>query len=284
MPEPRSLARLMLVTDRRRSPLPLVDLALKAVAGGVDTVQIREKDLGAEELIGLVRVIRHVVGRRARLSLNADPALAAELGLDVHLPEAGPSTAAVRQIVGPTSLIGRSIHSAEAAAANADADYLIAGHVFRSRSKPGLLPLGLDGLAAIVAAATVPVLAIGGISVSNVEGVLQTGAFGVAVIDAIASATDPRAAASTLRQVIDQVDAKEQTMSTAAEETIVTVNGKDVAVPSGASVADFLMSKGFREKLVVVELNGRILDRGRFASTPLAAGDKVEIVHFVGGG
>jgi thiamine biosynthesis protein ThiS len=181
-------------------------------------------------------------------------------------------------------LIGRSIHSAEAAAANADADYLIAGHVFRSRSKPGLLPLGLDGLAAIVAAATVPVLAIGGISVSNVEGVLQTGAFGVAVIDAIASATDPRAAASTLRQVIDQVDAKEQTMSTAAEETIVTVNGKDVAVPSGASVADFLMSKGFREKLVVVELNGRILDRGRFASTPLAAGDKVEIVHFVGGG
>ena len=274
----------MLVTDRRRSPLPLVELAREAVAGGVDAVQIREKDLGPEDMTGLVRTLRHVVGRRARVSLNADPSLAAEFGLDVHLPEAGPSTAAVRQIVGPTALIGRSIHSVDAAAAHSDADYLIAGHVFRSRSKPGLPPLGLDGLAAIVAAATVPVLAIGGISVSNVRDVLQTGAYGVAIIDAITSANDPRAAAATLRWAINEAAAKERWMSTAAEETIVMVNGKDVAVPPGASVTDFLTSKGFREKLVVVELNGRILDRGRFASTLLAAGDKVEIVHFVGGG
>ena len=73
-------------------------------------------------------------------------------------------------------------------------------------------------------------------------------------------------------------------MSNVDEEANVVVNGKDVVVPTGGNVADFLASRGFREKLVVVELNGRILDRGSFASTPLSEGDKVEIVHFVGGG
>lgn len=284
MDEPSGIPRLMLVTDRQRSAFPLSELVRESVAGGVEAVQIREKDLERDDLARLARTLARTIGGRARLSLNGDPALAAYLGLDVHLPETGPSIASVRSVVGTQPLIGRSVHSVEAAAANADADYLIAGHVFPSRSKPGLPPIGLNGLAAIVRETSVPVLAIGGISSRNVRAVLQTGARGIAVIDAIASETEPGAAAMELRRVMNQTDDKEQAMSTAAEETIVIVNGKDAAIPAGASVADFLASKGFREKLVVVELNGRILDRGSFASTPLVAGDKVEIVHFVGGG
>lgn len=274
----------MLVTDRLRSSLPLIDLVREAVAGGVDAVQLREKNLDRDALADLARTLQQIIGRSAMLTLNGDPALAADLGLDVHLPEAGPPIAAVRRIVGPTAMIGRSVHSVQAANANADADYLIAGHVFASRSKPGLAPIGPEGLRAIVGESTTPVLAIGGITARNVRAALHAGAYGVAVIGAIASAAGPREAAAALRFAIDQMNAEEQPMSSVDEETIVVVNGKDAAVTPGASVADFLAGKGFREKLVVVELNGHILDRGRFASTPLAAGDKVEIVHFVGGG
>jgi len=176
------------------------------------------------------------------------------------------------------------VHSIRAARANPDADYLVAGHVFASRSKPGLPPIGIAGLREIVDASTPPVLAIGGISAQNVRAVMSTGAHGVAVIDAIATSAQPQFSAKALRGAIDEFEAQERNMRAPDGELVVVVNGKDVVVSAGSSVADFLASKGFREKLVVVELNGHILDRGSFAATPLTRGDKVEIVHFVGGG
>jgi thiamine-phosphate diphosphorylase len=94
--------------------------------------------------------------------------------------------AAVRDLVPPGFLVGRSVHSLEEAVAAAKAvDYLIAGTVWETSSKPALADsklLGPEGLSQIVHAVRVPVLAIGGISVERVAEVRKSGAAGVAAI------------------------------------------------------------------------------------------------------
>jgi sulfur carrier protein len=72
-------------------------------------------------------------------------------------------------------------------------------------------------------------------------------------------------------------------MSTSTTIELI-INGKQVVIDVGSTVSDFLQSKGLEERLVVVELNESILPRADYASTVLADGDRIEIVHFVGGG
>lgn len=65
---------------------------------------------------------------------------------------------------------------------------------------------------------------------------------------------------------------------------IITVNGSDRPLPSPATLDGLLRGLNLDPRMVVVELNREIIRRPRLAETPLAAGDQVEIVHFVGGG
>lgn len=71
--------------------------------------------------------------------------------------------------------------------------------------------------------------------------------------------------------------------STAAMIT-VTINGKELTLDPSTTIAGFLASKGYHERLVVVEINEAIVPRSAYATTTFAPGDRVEIVHFVGGG
>jgi thiazole tautomerase (transcriptional regulator TenI) len=103
------------------------------------------------------------------------------------------------------SLVGRSVHSPEGAAASSGVDYVLAGHVYSTASKPGKPPLGLEGLARIVAVAPCPVIAIGGITSERVAEVLHAGAYGIAVIGAIAEAADPYLALKELRAAVESV-------------------------------------------------------------------------------
>ena len=64
----------------------------------------------------------------------------------------------------------------------------------------------------------------------------------------------------------------------------VELNGKPASLAPGTTVAALLAGKGLQDKLVVVELNGTILERSAFVDTALAPGDRIEVVHFVGGG
>jgi thiamine biosynthesis protein ThiS len=64
----------------------------------------------------------------------------------------------------------------------------------------------------------------------------------------------------------------------------VTINGKEEDLPVGLTVAELLARRGVHTTLVAVEHNGRILQREEFPTVAIAAGDKLEIVHFVGGG
>jgi thiamine-phosphate pyrophosphorylase len=196
----------MLVTDRRRVVGDLVEAIAAALDGGVDMVQLREKDLPAGELLRLARRVRGVTAGRALLLVNdrADVALLA--GADgVHLGEAGLPVAAARAWLPARMLVGRSVHSVAAAreAEQDGADYLVAGTLFPSRSHPDAVPAGPGLLQEIAARVQLPVLGIGGIGPGEAPECRRCGAAGVAVIDAVLSAADPRAAAAALREALD---------------------------------------------------------------------------------
>jgi thiamine-phosphate pyrophosphorylase len=195
-----------LVTDRRRAD-PVVQARL-AIDAGIDLIQIREHDLDGGALSVLVRAVLDVTrGSRTRVVVNErlDVALAAGAA-GVHLRGNSISIGDARRLMPRPLLVGRSIHSADEATAAADADYLIAGTVFESVSKPESTSLlGFDGLRAIVRATAVPVLAIGGVTVDRVDQIAASGAAGIAAIGLFASAESLRDRVQTLRSRFDSI-------------------------------------------------------------------------------
>jgi len=204
---------LCLVTDRRAAApgARTVQAELRAlqsqlddaIAGGIDLIQIRERDVDAATLLSFVTdLIRRVpAGTRVIVNDRADVAIASGAGL--HLRSDGPPATRVRTLGAPSAgtrslpssrgsvsdwLIGRSVHTASEAAAAVETDYLIFGTVFPTRSKPDAAPVaGLDGLRAACASTAVPVLAIGGITPGRVADCRRSGAAGVAAIGAFFS-------------------------------------------------------------------------------------------------
>jgi thiamine-phosphate pyrophosphorylase len=199
--------QLHLVTEPRRSSDELIRAAALALDGGVDWVQLRDKSGSAaalfDEATELLRV-SHQHGAHLAINDRLDVALA--VGAEgVHLAGQSLPVAAAVNLAAGRMLVGRSVHGLEeaSAAAAAGADYLTFGHVFPTTSHPGLPPHGLEELAAIVQAVDAPVLAIGGISLTNLDDVLGTGCAGIAVISAILSDPDPSRAAGRLRSALD---------------------------------------------------------------------------------
>lgn len=190
---------LCLVTDRRRlaavsgAPLDTAAALLErqvegAVEAHVDIVHVRERDLPARDLTALVsRLAALTRGTGTRLLVNdrIDVALAARAD-GVHLREDSVAPGRCRGIVPAGWTIGRSVHGPSGVAATLGADFLVAGTVFPTVSKPDTTALlGVEGLAAVVrAAAGVPVLAIGGITGREAPEIGRTGAAGVASIGA----------------------------------------------------------------------------------------------------
>lgn len=189
---------LCLVTDRRRlgaalglGPGEWSDALraqiVAAAAAGVDFVQVREPDLEARALADLVRLLvtdtRHTPSR-ILVNDRLDVALAVGAA-GVHLKERSFPTEAARRVSPPGFLVGRSVHGPVAAAAAGNADYLIAGTVLPTVSKPSTTCLGWAGLARVVtAAAGRPVLAIGGVDLPSIPLVAASGAGGLAAVGA----------------------------------------------------------------------------------------------------
>ena len=195
-----------LVTDRRRlsssDSFPvlkscLLDQIRCATEAGIDLVQIREGDLPASDLRGLVRDALSISrGSTTRVVVNErlDIALACEAH-GVHLRADSMPAERVRELAPSGFLVGRSVHGVEEAGRAGPVDYLIAGTVFETGSKPlkmGRALLGIDGLAAIVRAAHAPVMAIGGMTDERVTRIAATGAAGVAAIGLFIGPADPQ--------------------------------------------------------------------------------------------
>ncbi len=201
-----TVPHLVLVTDRSRlRGRALAAVVRRGVEGGVTAVQLRDRDATREELLAMGAQIRQAISGRALFFVNSDIEAAISLGANgVHLPEAAGPIAEVRERVGEHMLISRAVHSIDAAvrAEEDEADIVQLGTVFETASKPGAPALGVEGVRAACAALRIPVIAIGGITPTNVGGVLRAGAAGVTVIGAVFDADDPRAAAQALSEAM----------------------------------------------------------------------------------
>jgi|FaiFalFF_MnMetaG_3_1042247.scaffolds.fasta_scaffold01016_10 thiamine-phosphate diphosphorylase len=200
---------LALVTNRHLYPSPdaLVEAVAQAVDGGVDLVQVRERDLPGGPLLALALRLREATLGRALLFINDRADVALLCAADgVHLPEAGLPPGAVRRLVGDRLLVGASVHSVDAGrrAAEEGAHFLLAGTIFPSPSHPGQEAAGVGLLTALRRAVRVPLLAIGGITPHNAPECIAAGAEGVAVITAILGQPDPRTAARRLKESLHQ--------------------------------------------------------------------------------
>ena len=198
----------MLISDRTRlRGRKLEEVASQAVDGGVHVVQLREKDLPSRELYELAITLHAVLRGRALLLVNDRVDVALASGADgVHLPERSLPGKAVREIAGDACIVGRSVHSVEAAvqAERDGADFVEVGAVYETASKPGVTPAGVELVRAVADAVRLPVIAVGGVSADNVGDVVRAGADGVAVIGAIMDAGDPQWAAGRLRRALDE--------------------------------------------------------------------------------
>ncbi|PZC47071.1 MAG: thiamine-phosphate pyrophosphorylase [Chloroflexi bacterium] len=198
---------LCLVTDASvLGARPLVEAVDKAVAGGVNLVQLRDRSLPARELLALACELRIVTQGRALLFVNdrIDVALASEAD-GVQLPEAGLPVAEARRIAGDRLLIGRSVHSLQTAieAAEQGADLVQVGTVFPSQTHPELEASGVGLVTVLASCVSAPVVGIGGITGGNAREVIEGGASGVAVVRAILASEEPEAASATLKRVIE---------------------------------------------------------------------------------
>jgi thiamine-phosphate pyrophosphorylase len=180
-----------LVTDRQRLPggseAALVERIDAAARAGVHLIQIRERDLDARALTRIVAAaVVAVRGTGSRILVNDRIDVALSAGAHgVHLRGDSVPAMRAREIVPRGFLLGRSVHSREEAERAADAgglDYLMFGTVFGTSSKPGVTGAGAETLAAVTRATPLPVLAIGGITISRMSEVAAAGAAGFAGI------------------------------------------------------------------------------------------------------
>ena len=184
------------------------DIARAALDGGATAIQLRWKQGSLAEAIAVGRAVRTVCRQHGALFIVNDRVdLALAVNADgVHLGEDDLPVAEARRLTGPDLVIGYSPSSVADAdrAARDGADYLGVGPVFGTRTKPDAgEAIGLDGLRRMVAAVSIPVVGIGGITGANAAAVIGAGACGVAVISAVVGADDVAAAARELRVAVD---------------------------------------------------------------------------------
>jgi thiamine-phosphate pyrophosphorylase len=185
----------------------MVETARAAIEGGVTMVQLRDKTGGTESMVETGLALKEALRETgALLIVNDDIEAACRIGADgLHIGQDDGDPALARQRIGTEMILGVSVETVEAAR-RLDAgivDYAGVGPVFATATKPDhKQPVGLDGLADLVAASPVPSVAIGGLKGAHVEAVLKTGADGLAVVSAICGTPDPREAARALAVLI----------------------------------------------------------------------------------
>lgn len=203
--------RLYAVTDSRwlAPGETLAEAVEDVLRGGATLVQLRDKHAAKDELLRQARLLLPVCKRYGvPLIINDYPDVALAAGADgVHVGQDDGTYDEARRLLGPGKIIGVSAHNpAEALRAEAaGADYLGCGAVFGSATKGGVKTLTPAGLKAICDAVRIPVVAIGGIDEDNISALNGSGADGAAVVSALFAREDKRAAACTLRALVERM-------------------------------------------------------------------------------
>ena len=197
--------RLYLVTDRGLSLGRDIEWIVgEAVAGGVSIVQLREKDIDTREFVALglrLKALLAPLGVPLIINDRVDVALAVDAD-GVHIGQSDMPYDVARRLLGPDKIIGLSVETLDQVkeANLLDVDYIAVSPVYSTPTKTDTAPpFGLEGLRQAVSLSRHPGVAIGGMNAATAPAVLATGIDGVAVVSAICSAPDPRAAAAALR-------------------------------------------------------------------------------------
>ncbi len=199
-------ARLYLCTADRPDLAQFVTAVCEA---GVDIVQLRDKELADQALLERAAVARdaaHAAG--ALFVLNDRPDLAAACEADgVHVGQDDVPAEVARKIVGPDTLVGLSTHAPEelAASASEPVDYISAGPVEPTPTKPGRPGTGLDYIRLAADRSLHPFFVTGGVSPATLPAIAAAGATRFVVVRALTEAADPAAVAKELRRILDGV-------------------------------------------------------------------------------
>lgn len=199
---------LCVITDARpESGRDHLEIARAALIGGADMIQLRDKTGSLRELLPQARAIRLLCRSHGALFIvndRLDLALAAEAD-GAHVGQEDLPAGEARRLLGPNRILGVSTHSVDQALAAREvgADYIGFGPMFPTGTKEtGYTPRGPATLREVRNAVSLPILAIGGITIENVGVVITAGATAPAVISAVVGAADIAAAAAAFRQQV----------------------------------------------------------------------------------
>ncbi|NNU80102.1 thiamine phosphate synthase [Halovulum dunhuangense] len=184
------------------APLPVIEQARAAARGGAWAVQLRDKGASDAELVALARaLVAELRPLGVKLIVNDRLEVALAAGADgLHIGQGDGDPVAARARLGAGRLLGLSVETvAQASRVPGCVDHVGAGPVRATATKPDhAAPTGLDGLAAIVARAGVPAVAIGGLGPGDAAAVKAAGAAGMAVVSAVVRAAAPEDATRAL--------------------------------------------------------------------------------------
>jgi thiamine-phosphate diphosphorylase len=186
----------------------LMDRLASAARAGATMIQVRERLLDDRALAAFVRdLVVATSGTGCQVIVNDRPDIALAAGAGgVHLKSGSIAALDVRRIAPSGFVVGRSVHSEDEAAAAEEAggcDYLIFGTIFPSSSKPDDRPLaGTDGLQRVCARVSLPVVAIGGVTVPRAGAVRAAGAAGIAAISLFSESADIAEAVLAVRNAL----------------------------------------------------------------------------------
>ena len=208
-------SRLYLVCEGPGDPAALAALLEGALSGGVDLIQLRDKDATDARLLRAAPIFREAADRRGALFLiNDRPDLVGPCRADgVHVGQDDASVAEARRTAGPDAIVGLSTHAPDQLRAAHEAegadrpDYISVGPVWATPTKAGRPAAGIGYVRAAAEMPpenALPWFAIGGIDSSNIGDVTRAGATRVVVVRAIRDAADPAAAAAELRSALEQ--------------------------------------------------------------------------------
>jgi thiamine-phosphate pyrophosphorylase len=219
MRKPFDLSLYLVLDPDLCAPMGMIETTRSAVAGGVTMVQLRDKRATTAGMIETGRALQAVLaGTGVPLVVNDDVEAAIVLRADgLHVGQEDCDARSARARIGPDMILGVSVETEALAAAldPATVDYAGVGPVFSTPTKPDhKQPIGLDGLARLVAASPVPTVAISGLKAGHAAAVLAAGADGLAVVSAICGKPDPRRAAA---EIAEAIAAARQGMRRAAE-------------------------------------------------------------------
>jgi thiamine-phosphate pyrophosphorylase len=204
----KQIGRLHILTDTvLQTRFSHLELARMAIKGGTDTIQFRQKVGATQEMIEIVRQLKQLCldsGVTLIVNDRVDVAIAAEAD-GVHLGQDDFPIRLARKLLGKSRIIGGSAATLEEAqkCLAEGADYIGFGPVYPTTSKADADPVtGIKLLKQAVEIISLPIIAIGGISVENTPEVMGAGAQGIAVISAVCCQEDPEQATQTLRQAL----------------------------------------------------------------------------------